>query len=120
MEVSVNRSTNLPTAANVQTQTSSNSSDDMPKPFDPALLKEEKAAHSAARELAQATSPAQSHELTSTRSTQRETPRDLHQGAAEWSRQDAAPNWSSYSAASKGYTFTERAINLYRHIGALA
>ena len=116
MDVSVNREARLPNATSVQTQTSTNSSENAPKHFDPELLKDEKAVHSAAREFAQATSPAEPNAATTTPIV----PRHLQHGSAEWSRQDTAPNWSNYSAASKGYTFTERAINRYRHIGALA
>ena len=116
MDVSVNREARLSNAASVQTQTSSSSSENAPKHFDPELLKDEQALHSAAREFSQATSPTEANAAITTPIASR----DLQHGFAEWSRQDSAPNWSNYSAASKGYTFTERAINLYRHIGALA
>lgn len=120
MELTANRQVNLPPTTQLQSQTSGNSEQSSGKPFDPELLKDEKAALGVARELAEAAGDS------SIRTTQAGVNNDKTATAlqpvdsAEWSRQEGAPNWSNLSAQSKGYTFNERAINLYRHINAMA
>ncbi|RUO29619.1 hypothetical protein [Aliidiomarina soli] len=90
------------------------------KPFNPEILSEEKAAAGVARELAEAssdqaiTAPAAASDTAATQGASNQT-----KESAEWSRSEGAPNWSTLSASSKGYTFTERAITLYRHIHAM-
>lgn len=123
MEVAARVQPNVTPTPGVQTQTSSGSpSDKQKKPFDPEQLKDEKAALGVARELAEAQADAAIHSAQSTSNsaaTERANlaaPRD----SAEWSRTEGAPNWSTLSAAAKGYTTSERAINLYRHINAMA
>lgn len=123
MELTANRQVNLTPTTQLQSQTSGNSDQSSGKPFDPELLKDEKIAQGVARELADAQSTATS---TAAKSTAEPTAALAAAAAtetrslAEWTRDEGAPNWSSLSAHSKGYTFAERAINLYRHINAMA
>lgn len=115
MELTANRQVNLAPTAPIQSQSSGNQ-DSSGKPFDPELLKDEKAALGVARELADSVqetavrNDAVKPPVTSLTSTD----------SAEVTVHAGAPNWSNLSAQSKGYTFTERAINLYRHINAMA
>lgn|SRR5690554_2495232 len=115
--VDIGRVQTPPTTQGMQAQTGSQS-DKNRKPFDPELLNDEKAAAGVARELAQADSDSEirTRGTTEASSTELATPQ---RDNAEWSRTEGAPNWSTLSASSKGYTFTERAINLYRHINAM-
>lgn len=115
MEVTVNRNTNVAASPQVSAQTSSDAKDQSPKRFDAELLKDEKAAQGVARELAQAQT-----EAAETKAGSLAMKPVAARDSAEWSRQEGAPNWSTLSAQSKGYTFSERAINLYRHINAMA
>lgn len=123
MELTANRQVNLTPTTQLQSQTSGNSDQSSGKPFDPELLKDEKIAQGVARELADAQSTATS---AATKSTAQPAAALAAAAAtetrslAEWTRDEGAPNWSSLSAHSKGYTFAERAINLYRHINAMA
>ncbi|MCC5878557.1 MAG: hypothetical protein JJU03_01475 [Idiomarina sp.] len=109
--------------AGMQTQTSSGSpSEKQKKPFDPQQLKDEQASLSAARELADAHTDSAERASNTAASSDIQTSTTIaapRQDSAEWSRTEGAPNWSSLSASSKGYTMTERAINLYRHISAM-
>ena len=123
MELTANRQVNLAPTTQLQSQTSGNSDQSAGKQFDPELLKDEKIAMGVARELADtehaessssATASAQSAAAVGAPSVAPAS--DL----AEWTRDEGAPNWSNLSAHSKGYTFAERAINLYRHIHAMA
>lgn len=113
MEVAARLQPNVARSPGVQAQTSNDASGQQKKEFDPQQLKDEKAALGAARELAQAQSDT---EIESAQNAIALQPRD----SAEWSRTQGAPNWSTLSAAAKGYTMNERAINLYRHINAMA
>ncbi|RAK00606.1 hypothetical protein [Aliidiomarina maris] len=123
MEVAA-RLANTPTPAiasqGAQAQTSQG--DGQKAPFDPAVLKDQKAALSAANEMAQAASDEPiahaKSAATSDTAVSSQTSPSARQNA-EWSRTDGAPNWSTLSAQSKGYTFTDRAINLYQHISAM-
>lgn len=119
MEVAARLQPNVATSPGVQAQTSNDASGQQKKEFDPQQLKDEKAALGAARELAQAQSDTEigsAQNAITAKTTSSAQTRD----SAEWSRTQGAPNWSTLSAAAKGYTMSERAINLYRHIHAMA
>lgn len=118
MEAIASRQTNLAPSPQVSAQTSADSNDPQKKVFDPEQLKDEKAALGAAREMAAAHT--ESAAASAAAGAKVELPSTMQRDSAEWSRSEGAPNWSTLSAQSKGYTFTERAINLYRHINAMA
>lgn len=117
MEVSarIQSQTTQPPALQAQTSNSGKQK----APFNPAELKEEQAALGAAREMAEAVSEEAISERSSTNLSEVQNTKSARQNA-EWSRTEGAPNWSTLSASSKGYTFADRAINLYRHIHAMA
>lgn len=122
MEVAARLQSNVATSPGVQAQTSNDRSNQAKKAFDPQQLKNEKAALGAARELAQAESDSEVlGQDAQPASTSRMNSSSVPQvrDSAEWSRTQGAPNWSTLSAAAKGYTMSERAINLYRHINAM-
>lgn len=124
MEVAARLQPNVAMSPGVQAQTSNDASDQQKKAFDPQQLKDEKAALGAARELAQAQSDSEvgvTQNATGASASRVSTSSALQpRNSAEWSRTQGAPNWSTLSAAAKGYTMNERAINLYRHINAMA
>lgn len=123
MEVAARLQPNVVPTPGVQTQTSSGSpSDKQKKPFDPEQLKDEKAALGVARELAEAQADTAIHSAQNSASAAATDRASLAppRNNAEWSRTEGAPNWSTLSAAAKGYTMSERAINLYRHINAMS
>ena len=118
MELTANRQVNLTPTTQLQSQTSGNSDQSSGKPFDPELLKDEKIAQGVARELADAQSTATS---AATKSTAQPAAALAAAAAtetrslAEWTRDEGAPNWSSLSAHSKGYTFAVASLKLYHY-----
>jgi hypothetical protein len=119
-----NPSVNASPARNAGTQTQQENGEGNKKPFDPAQLKEEKIAQEAAREMQPATEEADTAASLAPAATQAESAQTSQvvseaRREAEWSRPEGAPNWSSLSAQSQGYTVLERALNLYRHISAI-
>lgn len=119
-----NPSVNASPVRNAGTQTQQDNGEGNKKPFDPAQLKEEKVAQEAAREMqpAKATADTEASARSKTDQTEgTETSQAVTDARreAEWSRPEGAPNWSSLSAQSQGYTVLERALNLYRHISAI-
>lgn len=126
MDVNVpfNPSVNASPVRNTGTQTQHDNGEGSKKPFDPAQLKEEKVAQEAAREMQPATTKTDmaasaAPETDKTGSAETSQAVSDARREAEWSRPEGAPNWSSLSAESQGYTVLERALNLYRHISSI-